>query len=82
LEADSRNIAEILQSCIASRAPEHWELFIKATRRLIAASIGRTLRQWSSAPEHLVDDLTQEVYLILCKDSFLGACPSKATGRA
>jgi RNA polymerase sigma-70 factor (ECF subfamily) len=71
LETENHSLTEILKSCLESRQPQDWESFILATRNLIAATVSRTLRQWSSPNSQIIEDLTQDVYLLLCKDKFL-----------
>src|SRR5262249_15588943 len=54
----------VLFACLASGSQRHWELFVEATRGVIATTVRRTLSQLGHPPPHdVVDDLVQDTYL-------------------
>ncbi len=61
--------AEIVRECLDSNAEAAWTLFVARFQPLIAASVARVVRRYQVPAAALVDDLTQETYLRLCKDN-------------
>lgn len=63
----SESTLTVLQLGLESDAPESWDAFFRDTKALVAAYIIQTLR-FSRNRRQLVEDLSQEVYVSLCKD--------------
>jgi RNA polymerase sigma-70 factor, ECF subfamily len=60
--------AEIVIACLESGNEAAWTTFVQRFQPLIASSVSRVVRRYGSPSPALVDDLTQETYLRLCKD--------------
>lgn len=60
--------AEILHECLNSNTEAAWRLFVERFQPLISASVARVVRRYQMPNAPLVDDLSQETYLRLCKD--------------
>ncbi|MGD0097286.1 MAG: sigma-70 family RNA polymerase sigma factor [Terracidiphilus sp.] len=60
--------ADILRECLNSNTEAAWKLFVERFQPLISASVARVVRRYQVPVATLIDDLTQETYLRLCKD--------------
>jgi RNA polymerase sigma-70 factor, ECF subfamily len=61
--------AEILGACIDKGTEEAWVLFVRTFQPLIVSSISRVLSRYSAPNPALIDDLTQETLLRLCREN-------------
>jgi RNA polymerase sigma-70 factor, ECF subfamily len=61
--------AEIVKACLESNSEALWTAFVQRFQPLIASSVARVVRRYGQSNPALVDDLTQETYLRLCKDN-------------
>ena len=63
------NIAELLRACVDRGASQEWAEFIARFQPLIGGVISRTVvRVTGTTNTQLVDDLSQETYLRLCRN--------------
>jgi len=60
--------AEILRECLGSNTEAAWRLFVERFHPLISASVTRVVRRYQTPVPALIDDLSQETYLRLCRD--------------
>jgi RNA polymerase sigma-70 factor (ECF subfamily) len=61
---------ELLKACVETMTAEAWQEFVRRFEPIIAGGIARIARSYGHISPDLVLDLTQEVYLKLCKDEF------------
>lgn len=61
---------ELLAACMETMAAEAWEEFVRRFEPIIAGSVARIAKQFRRYSSDLILDLTQEVYLKLCRDGF------------
>ena len=59
--------SELIRACVDGQAAA-WQDFIRRFNRIVAITSYRVARRWSEASPAVVDDLTQETYLMLCAD--------------
>ena len=71
-------IAQLVAVCTSESSEAAWSEFVRRFRPLIAGVIAKVVRQYRKVSADLVDDLIQEAFLKLCKDS-LRALRSLAT---
>ncbi|MEI9980900.1 MAG: sigma-70 family RNA polymerase sigma factor [Edaphobacter sp.] len=62
--------AEIVHACLESGSEAAWTAFVKYFQPLIASSVSRVVSRYGPSNPSLIDDLTQETYLRLCRDNF------------
>jgi RNA polymerase sigma-70 factor (ECF subfamily) len=60
---------EIVIACLESGSEAAWTAFIQRFQPLIASSAARVVRRYGQPNLALVDDLTQETFLRLCRDN-------------
>lgn len=61
--------AELVKVCAGSKDEAVWTEFVRRFQAVIAATVLRTVRQWSESSHSQLDDLVQETYLKLCEDN-------------
>jgi RNA polymerase sigma-70 factor (ECF subfamily) len=61
--------AEIVEACLGSNSEALWTRFVQYFQPLIASCVSRVVRRYGKPDPALVDDLTQDTYLRLCKDN-------------
>jgi len=61
--------AEIVIACLESGSEAAWTAFVQRFQPLIASSVSRVVRRYGPPNSALIDDLTQDTYLRLCKDN-------------
>jgi RNA polymerase sigma-70 factor, ECF subfamily len=67
--SQSSSPAEILANCLDQGSESAWELFVQMFQPIIGSSIARVASRFSSPNPALIDDLTQETFLRLCRDN-------------
>jgi len=65
----SESPREVLAACLQQRSEQAWTHFVRLFQPLIASSISRVVSRYSSPNAVLVDDLTQETFLRICRDN-------------
>jgi len=60
---------EIVAACLESGTDAAWIAFVQRFQPLIASSVARVVRRYGVPAPALIDDLTQDTYLRLCKDN-------------
>jgi RNA polymerase sigma-70 factor, ECF subfamily len=60
--------SEVLRACIDNGTEEAWVLFVRTFQPIIVSSISRVVSRCGDTNPALIDDLTQETFLRLCKD--------------
>jgi RNA polymerase sigma-70 factor (ECF subfamily) len=68
-ELNSLAAAEIVNACLETGSEAAWTEFVRRFQPLIASSATRVVRRYCAPNPALIDDLIQETYLRLCKDS-------------
>ncbi|HZE82002.1 MAG TPA: sigma-70 family RNA polymerase sigma factor [Candidatus Polarisedimenticolia bacterium] len=63
-------IPQLIAVCTSEASEAAWREFIRRSQPLIATVIAKAVRRFGNASHTLVDDLSQDVYLKLCKDNF------------
>lgn len=58
---------DVLTACLEQGSEPAWALFVQMFQPLIASSVARVLSRFGSPSAVLVDDLTQETFLRLCR---------------
>jgi RNA polymerase sigma-70 factor (ECF subfamily) len=61
--------AEIVHACLETDNRAAWAAFVRRFQPVIAASVARVVRRYGVPMPALVDDLTQETYLRICKEN-------------
>ncbi len=61
--------AEIVHACLESDNKAAWTTFVRRFQPVISASVARVARRYGTPSPALVDDLTQETYLRICKEN-------------
>lgn len=60
---------DVLTACLEQGSEHAWTSFVQMFQPLIASSIARVLSRYSSANAVLIDDLTQDTFLRLCREN-------------
>jgi len=61
--------AEIVTACLESGSNAAWTSFVHRFQPLIASSVARVVRRYGAPSPALIDDLTQDTFLRLCKEN-------------
>jgi RNA polymerase sigma-70 factor (ECF subfamily) len=69
MSIDSTTAAEIIRACLETGAESAWVRFVQAFQPLIASSVSRVAGRYGVPNRALVDDLTQETFLKICKEN-------------
>ncbi len=68
MTTDRPTLLELLRDCLEAKA--EWNEFIRAAKPVIQASVAHTLRPWAAPTAGEIEDLTQEVFVVLCAGDF------------
>jgi RNA polymerase sigma-70 factor, ECF subfamily len=69
VSAPERSAAELIALCLEADSASAWREFVARFHPLIASVVLRTIRRFGENKSGLSDDLVQETFLRLCKDS-------------
>lgn len=63
------SIRDLVDRCLNSRDEDVWTEFVRRLQPLIAGVVVKTCHRCGVTDTHVMDDLVQEVFLKLCKDT-------------
>src|SRR4051812_34600272 len=67
---ESITISELLYKCLRSDQAEHWESLVSRIQPVVAGVAARSAMRWGPISPELVEDLTQEAFLKMCRNQF------------
>lgn len=70
MPAERRPLPELLEECLTSSDLDIWNTLIRQILPLVGGVVARSASRWDRITPELVEDLTQEAFLKLCKDEF------------
>jgi RNA polymerase sigma factor (sigma-70 family) len=64
------SFAELLGQCEQSNEPRDWEALVAFLQPIVGGVVARSARRWGANAPEIVEDLTQEAFLKLCRNRF------------